>query len=67
MKYHMRKTNPTKLLLTATICASIMFGASACNNNNNTNLNNNENAGTNGAMNAPMATDGTVLPSEGAQ
>ncbi|GBG06035.1 hypothetical protein B1748_26870 [Paenibacillus sp. MY03] len=55
-----RKTTRTKLLLTATMCAVLLLGASACNNGNN--VNTNSNGINDDANNMPTVTDETVVP-----
>ncbi len=63
MKTTAHKTNKTKLLLTATMCAVMLFGAAACNNGNDVNGDGNMNGANN---NAPVVTDDAVVPTESA-
>ncbi|MDF2838140.1 MAG: hypothetical protein K0Q63_3780 [Paenibacillus sp.] len=57
------KTNKMKLMLTATMCAVLLFGAAACNNGNGNDVN--VDANVNDANNnAPAVTDDAVVPTE---
>ncbi|MDQ6419090.1 hypothetical protein RB620_06520 [Paenibacillus sp. LHD-117] len=47
MKHATKKQKMTKLLLTATMCAVLLFGASACNNGADVNTNGDGNANVN--------------------
>lgn len=59
MKNKFKDNKMTKLLLTATMCAILMFGAAACNSATN-------NSGNGGSMNdgtgAPAMTDDVIEP-----
>ncbi|MHA6484829.1 hypothetical protein ACX1C1_23345 [Paenibacillus sp. strain BS8-2] len=54
------KTNKTKLMITATMCAALLFGATACNNGNDANGNSN----LNGTESPPAVTDEMLVPTE---
>lgn len=54
------KTNKMKLMLTATMCAVLLFGAAACNNGNG----NNVNVDVNDTNNPHAVTDDAVVPTE---
>ncbi|GKU78233.1 hypothetical protein [Paenibacillus sp. L3-i20] len=61
MKNNNRKQKMTKLLLTATMCALLMFTVVACNSGDPNNASNGANDGTN---NAPMITEEPEVPNE---
>lgn len=55
------KTNKMKLMLTATMCAVLLFGAAACNNGNGNDVNVDVNDMNN---NSPAVTDDAEMPTE---
>lgn len=63
MKTTAHKTSKTKLVLTATMCAVMLFGAAACNNGNGNDVNVDANVN-DVNNNAPAVTDDAVVPTE---